>query len=82
MEGDMSELSSVALSPNISIHSLRMEGDVLYGYGVHPESIFQSTPSAWRETLFSFFAVIIDGISIHSLRMEGDLLLLRRYNSL
>ena len=34
--------------------------------------IFQSTPSAWRETEWlSFFAMLAD-ISIHSLRMEGD----------
>ena len=36
------------------------------------QSAFQSTPSAWRETLeiHTFFEDII--ISIHSLRMEGD----------
>ena len=35
---------------NISIHSLRMEGDVLdYDY-IITQSAFQSTPSVWRET--------------------------------
>ena len=33
---------------------------------------FQSTPSAWRETLHFCFSGIPTGISIHSLRMEGD----------
>ena len=35
--------------------------------------LFQSTPSAWRETLCCFPAVSAVVISIHSLRMEGDL---------
>ena len=34
--------------------------------------IFQSTPSAWRETLVDIDGDIIIEISIHSLRMEGD----------
>ena len=79
---------------NISIHSLRMEGDTAAGT---PEPIagnfnplpphggrrfhdvllifrrlFQSTPSAWRETAHIFNIVVNLGISIHSLRMEGD----------
>ena len=33
---------------------------------------FQSTPSAWRETLFHVLQVPDASISIHSLRMEGD----------
>ena len=36
-------------------------------------AVFQSTPSAWRETLTCYHnCVIIYRISIHSLRMEGD----------
>ena len=35
--------------------------------------IFQSTPSAWRETPFDIDRKLTDAISIHSLRMEGDL---------
>ncbi len=34
--------------------------------------LFQSTPSAWRETLRSFCRLAHWNISIHSLRMEGD----------
>ena len=36
------------------------------------EKLFQSTPSAWRETFFNPFQLLIFCISIHSLRMEGD----------
>ena len=35
---------------NISIHSLRMEGDSCSHRVSHGISVFQSTPSAWRET--------------------------------
>ena len=35
----------------ISIHSLRMEGDLLSAVFMTILSVFQSTPSAWRETL-------------------------------
>ena len=34
--------------------------------------IFQSTPSAWRETFWTVRPCCISSISIHSLRMEGD----------
>ena len=34
---------------------------------------FQSTPSAWRETMLIVKKKIDEIISIHSLRMEGDL---------
>ena len=37
-------------SGNISIHSLRMEGDPVTGTTAPYTSEFQSTPSAWRET--------------------------------
>ena len=36
---------------NISIHSLRMEGDSLILSELDSPHIFQSTPSAWRETI-------------------------------
>ena len=39
---------------NISIHSLRMEGDSVPAALVDVSLAFQSTPSAWRET-DSFF---------------------------
>ena len=37
----------------ISIHSLRMEGDPKNGTQKEGENAFQSTPSAWRETVNS-----------------------------
>ena len=36
--------------PHISIHSLRMEGDYFFVFMMILFRIFQSTPSAWRET--------------------------------
>ena len=42
------------------------------GRGLVRKGSFQSTPSAWRETLRRFYGVPADRISIHSLRMEGD----------
>ena len=36
----------------ISIHSLRMEGDMLHGLLLGDGGGFQSTPSAWRETSY------------------------------
>ena len=44
----------------ISIHSLRMEGDWLYFLTSSNNRIFQSTPSAWRET--DFFTCAINAI--------------------
>ena len=55
----------------ISIHSLRMEGDILV-LEIFPDDLFQSTPSAWRETRLVIRLYIFRKISIHSLRMEGD----------
>ncbi len=40
---------------DISIHSLRMEGDQGAPYRVRVPETFQSTPSAWRETHRSFY---------------------------
>ena len=56
----------------ISIHSLRMEGDSLISAVPDGETLFQSTPSAWRETSFGNLLYKQLFISIHSLRMEGD----------
>ena len=44
----------------ISIHSLRMEGDLRKDGNTVEYMIFQSTPSAWRET----FAVYVSSASI------------------
>ena len=35
---------------DISIHSLRMEGDPMFFFVPETKVVFQSTPSAWRET--------------------------------
>ena len=56
----------------ISIHSLRMEGDIYSGLEEITFEEFQSTPSAWRETLTDRESDNENYISIHSLRMEGD----------
>ena len=59
-------------SSNISIHSLRMEGDAADRPKRSAVKVFQSTPSAWRETNSLAALVRTIYISIHSLRMEGD----------
>ncbi len=71
MEGD----SRQRLIPGkviISIHSLRMEGDSVSPISTIFVFLFQSTPSAWRETRLHAVSVYFHSISIHSLRMEGD----------
>ena len=72
MEGDRT--SNVRLADwNISIHSLRMEGDAFFNsFNAPSDGLFQSTPSAWRETLTVAIIAVFFDISIHSLRMEGD----------
>ena len=57
---------------NISIHSLRMEGDEKPYFPEQKPGVFQSTPSAWRETIVLYIKLLPEIISIHSLRMEGD----------
>ena len=56
----------------ISIHSLRMEGDFRLHTSLPSGILFQSTPSAWRETVIIVSTNDAVHISIHSLRMEGD----------
>ena len=56
----------------ISIHSLRMEGDLRRHRTYRRMRGFQSTPSAWRETAMQYAETLRQRISIHSLRMEGD----------
>ena len=71
MEGD--ELSGYSSGQyGISIHSLRMEGDLRNFKRWKKSERFQSTPSAWRETQIIDKAGTVVDISIHSLRMEGD----------
>ena len=56
----------------ISIHTLRVEGDVM-AYNIDSsKGTFQSTPSAWRVTLITFMYFPFFVISIHTLRVEGD----------
>ena len=96
MEGDVC-LGRRTWGVVISIHSLRMEGDMLRRLYPNPflyfnplpphggrpfttqnnghDTVFQSTPSAWRETYRYYALEVIFYISIHSLRMEGDPLL-------
>ena len=71
MEGDFTGVTP-EMECEISIHSLRMEGDPSTLIYTVLLSIFQSTPSAWRETVFRFQEFCKLVISIHSLRMEGD----------
>ena len=49
-----------------------MEGDGREVILVEPDILFQSTPSAWRETQICADHWQDHYISIHSLRMEGD----------
>ena len=49
-----------------------MEGDLDGLAESINETAFQSTPSAWRETVNRCLTSIEIPISIHSLRMEGD----------
>ena len=77
MEGDTVLSQSWFASFPISIHSLRMEGDCLDRVVSKNVMLFQSTPSAWRETTRCLCFSAINFISIHSLRMEGDRILLQ-----
>ena len=72
MEGDARGICGNAGAAAISIHSLRMEGDVENSKNFLSRPTFQSTPSAWRETCRLPSILNLDFISIHSLRMEGD----------
>ena len=74
MEGDPVS-SGKTIRQSISIHSLRMEGDEMSTVSEYVGEVFQSTPSAWRETKKHLFQGHELDISIHSLRMEGDLVL-------
>ena len=59
-------------SGEISIHSLRVEGDITIICYLAAEIVFQSTPSVWRETGKESSQIDVQFISIHSLRVEGD----------
>ena len=72
MEGDAVQACVRGVLLFISIHSLRMEGDDDKQLRVPSMTLFQSTPSAWRETYIVSWLDVLCNISIHSLRMEGD----------
>ena len=56
----------------ISIHALRVEGD-LHEYGQRKAMAeFLSTPSGWRATPSGGWRIPVRVISIHALRVEGD----------
>ena len=58
----------------ISIHALRVEGDLRKMRKEVSQSAFLSTPSGWRATLTDGIGRMLDFlISIHALRVEGDL---------
>ena len=58
--------------PGISIHALRVEGDITYSYLYVNTFLFQSTPSVWRATTVAAGGMLKMAISIHALRVEGD----------
>ena len=72
MEGDRNDLYNSGYV-HISIHALRVEGDLTY-LGISNTSLqFLSTPSGWRATAkLSVVPDLPDFISIHALRVEGD----------
>ncbi len=92
--GRLRAFRDYGVTASISIHSLRVEGDLsravtlslsCYFNPLPPRggrrwkcskipknNLFQSTPSAWRETSVDSFSPSQRTISIHSLRVEGD----------
>ena len=50
----------MAATVDISIHSLRMEGDGMNSEEILDSVKFQSTPSAWRETRKAVFLLSLD----------------------
>ena len=71
MEGEHSKCVSVA--DCIHFNPLPPHGGrPLFSVHDFVDKIFQSTPSAWRETLCPGGNMVHIVISIHSLRMEGD----------
>ena len=56
----------------ISIHALRVEGDIVPDTCLYNAMIFLSTPSGWRATCFTRATIRGAHISIHALRVEGD----------
>ena len=57
----------------ISIHALRVEGDINTAFDATQSVKFLSTPSGWRATPTRTATVFRTRISIHALRVEGDI---------
>ena len=72
MEGDIMINEGEEIAAEISIHSLRVEGDITATVKAIDSRGFQSTPSVWRETNVRRLVTVAEKISIHSLRVEGD----------
>ena len=72
VEGDTTTTAGHTVYLWISIHSLRVEGDDYFLYLPFCGTLFQSTPSVWRETICVYLSFVDVVISIHSLRVEGD----------
>ena len=75
MEGDDKLLKNMELDFQISIHTLRVEGDPFKIGKLNIRFLFQSTPSVWRVTrqIGCVQQPYHKYISIHTLRVEGDL---------
>ena len=56
----------------ISIHALRVEGDIAENMYRYSKLLFLSTPSGWRATRVESALSTLFWISIHALRVEGD----------
>ena len=61
MEGDPVS-SGKTIRQSISIHSLRMEGDEMSTVSEYVGEVFQSTPSAWRETIRLYLTVHMESV--------------------
>ena len=60
MEGDCPHLENKQMAVYISIHTLRMEGDVGVQRAAIQKYEFQSTPSAWRVTVMIPYFILDD----------------------
>ena len=60
------------LTLSISIHALRVEGDVLPCGGISAGRDFYPRPPGGGRRLFCFVRSLVRVISIHALRVEGD----------
>ncbi len=73
VEGGIKGFRKKVIVYQISIHALRVEGDILSTALHGAQRRFLSTPSGWRATsLFCFVRSLVRVISIHALRVEGD----------